>query len=82
MKNSDKHLLTSAIISITGFASIINLAKFNRALVEESTWWVLIGLGIIFFVAGSYHGSARGWHEIEIRRQNPEIYAGEKVEDA
>ena len=82
MRNSDKCIVKFFVFIVIGIASIWYLSTDSGIqLINKHPIITLSILSLIFLFAGSNRGAARGWHDIELRRLNPEFFADEKLED-
>ena len=76
MRNSDKCII-KAIASFLFAALIIGLLSY-----ENTDYFFIFFLpSMLLLFSGYNYGAARGWHDIELRRSNPEWFKDEKLED-
>jgi len=76
MRNSDRCILTSIITFLFGI-TFIGIYYF----IDTEVFSAAIFPSISFLMAGYYYGMSRGWNDIELRRDNPEWFKGEKLDD-
>jgi len=82
MRNSLKSTLLSAILLVVGISSVTYfISEVGRQFMHENLLGSLVGLAVIFTLVGYYHGAARGWSDIELRREYPEHFKNENVSD-
>ena len=82
MRNSDKCIIKTIVLLIVGVVCIWYLSTDEGLeLLNSYPISTLSVLSIIFLYVGKNHGAARGWHDIELRRSNPEWFKNEKLED-
>ena len=79
MRNSSKHLIKSGIALVMG---VLVAWIFYSIHLEPDDLPVLFMMVLLFYGCGHYHGAARGWVEVENRRQHPSWYEGEKLKDS
>ena len=82
MLNSTKSILFTIIFLVAGISTIIFfVSSYGRSFIDEDLWISLIIVAALFICCGYFHGTARGWYDIELRRRHPDFFKGENVED-
>ncbi|MDH5712263.1 MAG: hypothetical protein OEZ15_11475 [Gammaproteobacteria bacterium] len=76
MRNSDKCII-KAIGSFVLAAGLLVLLY----IIDTEHFYASIFPCFWFLIAGYFYGMSRGWHDIELRRTNPEYFKDEKLED-
>ena len=76
MRNSDRCIISAIIAFLFGIAFLVLYYFISLEVFAPAT-----APSILFLFAGYYYGMSRGWNDIELRRENPEWFEGENVED-
>ena len=80
MRNSDKYIIKAVIFFVIGIACIWYLSSDSGLeILNKNPITTLSILALIFVYSGSSQGSARGWHEIELRKKHPEYFENENI---
>jgi len=81
MRNSDKCTLKAFIFLFLGclFGWYLTFTESN--LLHDQSVGAVSFVAAIFAYAGYNYGAARGWHDIELRRTNPDAFIGERIEE-
>jgi len=82
MRQSTRSIILYIVFFIVGVISVVYLSSSHgESFMGEHLVWSLIIVAILFCCAGYYYGTARGWHDIELRIMHPEHFKGETLDE-
>lgn len=81
LPNSITHIFLSGGFFILGIAFIFSLGIEGWAKNDFSMFILSIMFAVIFFASGWFKGAASGWWDIELRRENSDVFENEEIND-